>query len=254
MPAAGQSPDIEPTNARRFWPVQRTRGLAVALLVGFCVAGCTYQGGVENPISRKFTWFSYLAGDDIKSNCRPGEPARYRLVYNAIWDEQVRAYDLRRSATGSGAVLFSHVFGGGGSVASVDLRDPTAPWRGETADKRLDERAYVELVRAIEASGFGAAAPVGLRLPSWAFYWVASACADGRFHFNAWRHPSERFSGIEFSRHLFDHDATGVPVNPPRPIDAAQAGMKPGRPDPTDTTDFELTVGRDGLAGRLTPF
>ena len=155
---------------------------------------------------------------------------------------------------GSGAVLFSHVFGGGGSVASVELRDPTAPWRGETADKRLDERAYVELVRAIEASGFGAAPPVGLRLPSWAFYWVASACADGRFHFNAWRHPSERFSGVKFSRHLFDHDATGVPVNLPRPIDAAQAGMKPGRPDPTDTADFELTVGRDGLAGRLTPF
>lgn len=235
-------------------PMRRLASLSATLAVALAFAACTYQGGVEDPISRKFTWFSYLAGDDIKSNCRPGEPARYRLVYNAVWDEQVRAYDLRRSATGTGAVLFSHVFGGGGSVASVDLRDPTAPWRGATADKRLDEAAYIELVRAIEASGFGAAPPVGARLPSWAFYWVASACADGRFHFNAWRHPSERFAGIKFDRVLFNHDATGVPVNPLRAIDAAQASMKPGRPDPTEIADFELMVGPDGLANRLTLF
>ncbi len=245
---------IEWRDEEQVWLMSMSRRLFAALMTAVGVAACTYQGGVEDPISRKFTWFSYLAGDDIKANCRPGEPTRYRLVYNAVWDEQVRAYDLRRSATGTGAVLFSHVFGGGGSVAAVDLRDPTAPWRGETADKRLEEPAYIELVRAIESSGFGAAPPVGETLPSWAFYWVASACAEGRFHFNAWLYPSERFARINFDRLLFAHDATGLRVNPPRAIDSAQASIKPGRPDPTDIADFVLKVGPDGLANRLTLF
>ena len=83
------------------------------------VSGCTYRaGGIESPITRKFQYFSYLNADDIRANCVAGTPAQYRLVYNAVYSEQVRAYDLRRSATGEGAVLWTQVFGGGGNVSS----------------------------------------------------------------------------------------------------------------------------------------
>ena len=91
-------------------------GLLTVLVVA---AGCTYrEGGVGNPITRKFQYFSYLGGDDIRRDCVPGAPARYRLVYNANYYEQVRTYDLRRGAPGSGAVLTIQVFGGGGNLAA----------------------------------------------------------------------------------------------------------------------------------------
>lgn len=212
--------------------------------------GCAYTGGVENPVARKFTWFSYLAGDDIKRNCVAGAPAQYRLVYNAQWHEQVRTYDLRRSATGEGGILWSHVFGGGGDVSQFNLSDPTAPWRGASGQTRLDENRYLELIRAIEASGFGGPALEGTRLQSWDFYWVVTACAGGRFHFNAWLHPSDRFGAITFDRLLFSADGTGVRPNPPRRLDAAQERAKLARDG--DYT-FELMVGRDGFAGRLPP-
>lgn len=228
------------------------RVLAAAVLL---LAGCSYRpGGIDNPITRKFQYFSYAGGDDIRRDCVPGAPARYRLIYNAVWEQQVRTYDLRRSATGQGAVLFTHVFGGGGHVAQFDLTDPTGPWQGASADTRLDEQAYLALIRAIEASGFGEPAPAGLTLPSWGFYWAVSACADGQFHYNAWLYPSERFDRIQFAGPLFRHDTTGVPVNLPRPQNAALYRLRSNQSYQDLDTGFDFKVGQNGLAGTASVF
>lgn len=220
-------------------------------------SGCAYRpGGLGDPLQRKFQYFSYLNGDDIRRECVAGAPARYRLVYNAIWDEQVRAYEVRRSATGEGAILFANVFTGGGGipVSDIDLRDPLAGWRGQSAQARIDEASYLALIRAVEASGFGAPAPQGLTLPSFGFYWIAAACADGRFHFNAWLHPSERWEQIRFDEVLFRLDPIRTPVNPPRRVNFAEERARQSRPDPDPTTNFELRVGDNGLAAHGTVF
>lgn len=225
--------------------------LGHVFLTAATLTGCLYTGGVENPIARRLNWFSYAAGDDIKRNCTAGSPAQYRLVYNASWYEQVRAYDLRRSATGQGAMLWTHVFDGqSGDISRFSLDDPTAPWAGKSGETRLEEARYVELIRAIEASGFGEPAPAGTRLQSWDFYWLASACANGQFHFNAWRHPSDRFAAITFDKLLFAWDGTGVRPNPPRRLDQAQERARTER---ADQYFFEFVVAKDGLAGRLPP-
>jgi hypothetical protein len=49
---------------------------------------------VDQPIVRSLNWFSYVASDDIRAACRPGARNRLRLVYNALWEEQVRTYEL----------------------------------------------------------------------------------------------------------------------------------------------------------------
>src|SRR5262245_39277258 len=120
-------------------PAKRHRRvLSAALwLLPATLLGCQYTGGVENPVARKFTWFSYVGGDDIRRSCTPSSQPQYRLVYNAHWQEQVRAYDLRRSATGEGAMLWSHVFGGYQAIGNFTLDDPTAPWRGPSSSTRL---------------------------------------------------------------------------------------------------------------------
>ena len=230
-------------------------GGRLAVLLGLAAAACTYSGGIDNPLVRKFTWFSYVAGDDLRRNCGPGAPTQYRLVYNANWDEQVRAYDLRQSALPEGGgMLFTQVFGGYGSnVASFTLTDPLGPARGASGQVSLPPDTYQAVVRAIGDSGFAGPAPTGLRLESWDFYWVVSACVGGQFHFNAWLYPSERFEAIRFDRWLFALDASGVPPNPLRQLDSAEQRYLSDYPRRRsyggNAYTFELVVGDNGLAG-----
>src|SRR5688572_17860839 len=49
----------------------KTRFAALAVVVA--LTGCAYrEGGVGNPITRKFQYFSYLGGDDIRDGCVAG--------------------------------------------------------------------------------------------------------------------------------------------------------------------------------------
>lgn len=222
---------------------------AMAVLLAAALSGCAYSGGIGEPVGRKFQWFSYLAGDDIKARCTPGAPAQYRLVYNANYHEQVRAYDLRRSVlVGGGAMLWTQVFGGDTPINNFSFSDPQAPWRGQGRETRLSEDQSLQLIRAIETSGFGQASPAGLRLDSWDFYWVVTACADGRFHMNAWRHPSERFAALSFDKLLFAADTTNVRVNPPRRMEPA---LEKAKADRDSSYYFQLMVGQDGFANRV---
>src|SRR5262245_945206 len=217
---------------------------STAVVLAATVGGCTYSGSNNNPVLRKLTWFSYVGGEDIRRDCKTENPDKYRLVYNAVWDEQVRAYDLVRSATGQGALLFTTVVAGGG-LAIVELISPYAgPWGGVQTDRRLDEAQYRALVAAIDQSGLSAPSPDGLRLYSQRFYWVVSACVGGRFRFNAWPYPGERFNQIAFAAPLFQVDNSGVAINRPRQVDIGP-NITPGYR--VSDTNFELIVGANGL-------
>ncbi len=227
--------------------------LAVAATV-FALIGCS--GDISNPISRKLNWFHYAAGDSLRDSCRPGALDQYRLIYNANWDQQVRAYDLRESALKDGsAVLFTQVFGGGYgfNVSNFTLSDVTSPSSGKSGQVRLTPDQYKTVLGAIDASGFGQPAPKGLRLESYDFYWIVSACVNGQFHFNAWRFPSDRFEATgPFGSQLFALDGTGVPPNWPRPQNSAEQYSQTELPRYKTyggTYSFEFIVGDNGLAG-----
>ena len=93
---------------------------------------------VEQPIVRSFNWFSYVAGDDIRSACEPAGRNRVRLVYNAIWEEQVRAYDIFLQPDGTAGLDIGVLNdqGHGGNLSSLSLGSDgsgvTSPWM--TAD------------------------------------------------------------------------------------------------------------------------
>ena len=72
-----------------------TVALGLTLAFGSAAAWAQRPGAsVEQPIVRSLNWFSYVAGDDIRAACRPGGRNRIRLVYNALWEEQVRTYEI----------------------------------------------------------------------------------------------------------------------------------------------------------------
>ena len=238
----------------------RLRTLFVLLLLGLTSA-CTpgdrggpgYEPSIDNPLSIKLTWFRYLGGEDIRRVCHPGSANFYRFVYNGHYNEQIRSYEVAPDDNG-GAVVTARVLTGAGISAQVDLNldDVLGSWRWTRSDERMTTNDFARFAAEVDKDRVLGPPPVGERLYSNAFYWVASGCHDGSFFLNAWTFPSERFSKLTFPASLLRFDGTGIAVNPPRPRDidesirgrtSNRALRGPGGPY------FELEVGRSGLQG-----
>ena len=195
---------------------------------------------------RTLGWFAYVGGRDIRETCANNENDQIRLIYNAIYTEQVRTYDLVVNPDNNSAELTSRVILPSPRV-QVDWDAPLAPWNGVVERTSIDRTDVNRLRDALKRSGYFETAPVGLRLRSDNFYWVVSGCEDGKFHLNAFQAPTKRFERIEFPTVLFDLDMTDVPVNPARQLTF-------GASDPTLSNDrsgatgtgFILQVGEDG--------
>ena len=69
-------------------------------------------------------------------------------------------------------------------------------------------------------------------------------------YFHAWLHPSPEFEALQFPGFLFARDGTGIAVNPPRRLDAAELTFQSTRAAATGRQrNFWLTVGEGGLRG-----
>lgn len=167
-------------------------------MVGVAVlVGCAAQGVAVDPVSRSLGWFSYLGGEDVREGCGTDAPARLRLVYNAVYTEQVRTYDVFAVAGEAAATVTARAFGSA-SLVGLELDDPLAPWRGTVVSAPIDQAGLKALRLSLDDSGFFGPAPEGLLLRSDSFYWAVSACLDGAFHFNAFAAPSAEYSRLRF--------------------------------------------------------
>ena len=192
---------------------------AVLLAAGTGLAGCTYTGTYgDNPVVRKFSWFSYLNGDDLRPHCTAGAPDRLRMVYNAVYQRQVRAYDLvalEAPADGEAARLIASV------TSEANLRemelDPAAPdllapWRAKGSETRLRPEDLDRLRAALVDSGVTGPSAIGLELDSEGFYWLVAGCLEGQWRFTGYRWPSDAFDGL-----TFDDYVAGLPQRCPTP-------------------------------------
>lgn len=227
--------------------------LKKALMFGLAawLASCASTGNSDNPVGRSLGWFNFVNGTDLRQRCGQDGVDRYRFVYNGRWGEQVRTYEItrlgRERAPGE---LTTRVIGPDFfNVLRTD--DLLQPWRGTKSDEVLAPAEMARLDQALAASGFDETAPRGLNLPSDGFYWVAVACRNGQFHFNAWNWPSERFARLAFLVVLADHDGTGIKFAVPRPGPTRiQQTMGPTRERAASyKAIFDLEVGDNGLKG-----
>ena len=213
-----------------------------ALLVGVAaLASCTWTGGdIGNPLERKAHWFSFVSGDDIRATCDATSPDRFRLVYNGVYDEQLRIYELDALRR----VLAIRVVNQG-SAGRLSGADPLAPWRAVEAKVQLDQPGYDRLVAAFATGGMFAPPPVGLELPSRSYYWTAATCHQGRYGFTAWKYPSPAFAAMGFDTQLFALDSTGIPVNHAKevPFDP----LWESKANRLEVTVFSLRVTADGV-------
>lgn len=219
----------------------------------FMLAGCAAVGPTDDPFLRSLTWQRYVGGDDIARACQAGQPERFRLVYNAVEEEQRRTYDLSAMADG-GAMLETQAIGRpnlNDPHNPISVRDPLAPWRGQRAMYRLDAAEYARLKQAITTAGFEAPAPQGLFLRGDSFYWTASACRDGNFHFHAWSWPSPEFDrmAVPLLEALQPFDKTGVAARRPYevPLPPYSSYLNTTDPDGSRSIPHRYQVHGNGL-------
>jgi len=221
------------------------RQVVLGFVASLLLAACSATDGVDTPVLGRLQWFAFIGGDDIRKNCTPGAPARYRFVYNAVYSEQVRVYDVTRTA--SGADFSTRITNG--QIALIGYVPGAAdPWNVRTrAGGTLDTAAYLALIRRLESDGFGAATDTATRFPSWDHYWLVAACADGRFHLNGWRNGTRGFAALGFPELLYAKDGTEIAIPKPRPNPYADYldSLRNGLPD----RNFDVQLTANGLVG-----
>jgi hypothetical protein len=175
--------------------------LGLAALAACFLSGCAALGPAEEADGRKLTWFSYVNGEDLRDQCAPDTPDRYRLVYNAQSHAQLRTYEVRGEAGDpdrglrGGAVIEAR------AIPSADLsrRDPAEVLQPESTQisrVRLSSDQFESLTLKLAASGVFDGPPIGLRLQSGGIFWLASGCHEGEYFVTAFTNPSEQFESI----------------------------------------------------------
>ncbi len=218
----------------------------LVLATAFLATACASGGPSDNPLVRPFQYFSYLNGDDIRQECAPGADSRYRLVYNALYEQQVRTYDIRQASGAKEGVQESRVFSRGigahfgiGS-GGVDFKDQPQ------SQESLSYDDLVAIDKALIDSGFERPAQEGMKLHSDEFYWIAMVCREGAFKYFAWTKENADLEKLTLIDAVSLADTTDIPVEPVNePIihdrgGRNQVGLEGG-------SYFSLEVGDNGL-------
>lgn len=219
------------------------------------LAGCSYTGATGDPVIRNLTWFSYLNGDDIRSACSAETPDRYRLIYNAQWDKQVRTYEITAlhppvsTPTKTGSVLNIRVFVSSGVINSY-LDTLSGRAGGSAASVILGPVEMSEFRDKLATSGFDQPLPSSVWLRSDQFFWIGMACENGQFLHKAWpidpATPANDLARLTFPAFLMARDTT-KPSSPPvhylalSPFDSARAQKE------HNSTLFRLEVDANGI-------
>lgn len=228
--------------------------LTSMLLLATAASAQRADRNVDMPVVRSFHWFSYVGGDDIRAACHPGGRSRLRLVYNGLWEEQVRTYEIFLQPDGTAGMEIG-VLADQGNVSNIQAESGTDvlnPWRMKHGQRLLDAEETRHLMDLLQASAAFGPPPDGLRLPDNDFWWTVASCRNGVWGFQAYHYPTDGFAKVKFAEQLFAWDNVKVPVNRPRKLEPAQfrRGMdsesaRRGRGD-----RWMLVVGKDGLRPR----
>jgi hypothetical protein len=231
-------------------------GTAAAVVGAMASVGAAAQRAdryVDPPIVRSFNWFSYVGGDDIRANCGKDGRSRVRLVYNAIYSEQVRTYEIFLQPDGTAGMNIG-VLADQGVVSNLVIErggDILKPWSMRRGERLLTVSETRDLTDLLQASAAFGPPRDGLRLPDVDFWWTVASCRDGVWGFQAYHYPTDRFANVKFAQKLFSLDTVPVPVNPPRELEPAELRRDwNAPPNHMKANQWTLTVGKDGLRPR----
>ena len=224
----------------------RSKGEGIGLLAAaVLLAACAASGAPDSALEQKFTWYRYLAGDDLRTSCAADGPIRFRFVYNAEFTKEVRALDLD-AAPGQGGWLESRRYRG---ARVLDVQSAGIANRPDTAAVFLNAAQVDGLLDAVVASGFAEPPETGLILRSDTHYGVASGCRGGEFrlHGYGW----SKLAGLAFADDLRNLDPLGVAWPTPLDTGARSDAGRDTSGDARESSDpfFVIELGHFGLRG-----
>ena len=238
--------------------MKRIMAAALGLTLGMVSTAGAQRAdrSVDQPIVRSLNWFSYVAAEDIRAACRPGGRNRVRLIYNALWEEQVRAYEVFLQPDGTAGLNIGVLADQApativSSITIGELGDITGPWRMRRGQRLLTAAQVGDLMGSLQASAAFGPPRDGLRLPDNDFWWTVASCRDGVWGFQAYHYPTDRFANVKFAEKLFSFDNVAIAVNRPRNLEPAELRRDPNlRPGRERADRWMLVVGKDGLRAR----
>jgi len=220
----------------------------LAFLVLFSLTACSATGGPGNPLTRPFQYFSYLNGDDIRNDCVVGGKSSYRLIFNALYEQQVRAYDINQEYNGDTGLQKTRVFSRG-IGSEIDVSSSGLDFRSNLkSDETIDLNTLIALDNALISSGFEQSAIEGMVLHSDEFYWIGMVCRDGNFKYYAWTKENADIAKLPLIEVLSNGDKTGSEVAVVKePIVHIRGGRPRGGRDNDSIGYFSLEIGNNGL-------
>ena len=242
---------------RAGWLESRIRKkTAIFLFLGSLgMVGCRYGGPPDGPVARRLSWFNYVGAENLRDACRPGTANGIRFVYNGIYDEQIRSYDVSELSGTRGAAFVVFARGDGDLTQGIRITNLLKPRRGERLNSVISPQSLGDLRAAFKSDRFTGFKPIGLRLSSRELYWDVAGCLDGRLHANNWMYPSQRFKSLKFHRILLENDKTAVAFNKAVPVDPHDHGPEKheGGRNPNNG-EFEIQLGSNGTIGARRQF
>ena len=234
------------------WMVTATVGLA--LVVSSSAWAQRADRNVDPPISRSLNWFAYVGANDIREACRAGGRNRIRLIYNALYEEQVRTYEIFLQPDGTAGMSMG-VLADQGNVSNIVIGRPAdvlGPWSMKRGERILTVDETRDLVGLLEASAAFGPPRDGLRLPDNDFWWTVASCRDGVWGFQAYHYPTDGFTNVKFAERLFALDNVPVAVNRPRKLEPSNLRRDWNGPayHAGSANRWMLVVGKDGLRPR----
>lgn len=221
---------------------KRLLACASVTLLLVALSACDYHpGDLDNPISRKATWFSFLSGDDIRKSCVSGAPDYLRIIYNGRWYEQVRVYQV----VGVAPYTLNQRVVGPADLSHFDSSLGSEVLAGRVARTDMGEARYRSLAAAVDAAIAAMPPKVDEIMASDSFYWVVSGCRGGKFVFDAWQFGRPGFDRLGFPDQLLASDQSGVAFNPPHEPDSLDLANKPT----ADRQRWSLRVYADHVGG-----
>ena len=200
--------------AVRRLPIARTMLAAAGLLLSACT---TYTGSVANPVERSLTWFSYVAGDDIRKACRDGGRDHFRFVYNAVYEKQIRTYEVR--GVEGGAQYTARARNESGQVSRFQFSNPLGPWELSSTNVMLTNAQAAAIVDAFSRDAAAAPDPAGRQVASNEFYWIVAACNADRFRVWLFEQDKTDLSALAFVPELQRYDETGIAFRDAKPVE-----------------------------------
>lgn len=211
------------------------------------MTSCAANGGSSNPFVRQFQYYSYINGDDIRKACVTGAESRYRLVYNALYEKQVRTYDIRQGFDSDIGEQETRVFSRGiGSEFDVTAEGVDFKSNFHSIEA-LKLENLIAIDKALITSGFEQPTKNGQILHSDEFYWVAMVCRNGNFKYYAWVQGETDIDKLPFLDVLSDADTTGVKILKFYIPIIHDRGGRPMNSDSSSIGYFRLEVGDNEL-------